>query len=146
MSGMATCLKHVRVGPEALNWAFATDSCWELFWSDSAANTYTLIPPVESKADKHDCDHISILGCGTGKPSSTMWLSGPRMFQSAFDTSSSHNLLQVQCHQGIGKIFCAWLSQCSWLHPEAIALCWTCFSARAHLLTWIHEVLWNWDY
>lgn len=57
MSGMDTCLKHVRVGPEALNWAFAIDSCWELSWTDSAANTYILIPLVESKADKHDCDH-----------------------------------------------------------------------------------------
>lgn len=139
-------LKHLCVGPEARNWAFATDSWWDLSWADSAANANTLILPAELKTAKHGCDHISPLGCGTWKPSPAVQLSGPRMFQTAFDTFFSHNLLQVQCHQGIRKIFCALFSRSSWLHPEATELCWTCFSARARLLTWIHEVLWDRDY
>lgn len=66
-------LKNVHVGPEAQKLRFLDrDSCWEHSWADSAANASTLVSPVETKTAKCDCGHISLLGCGTWKPSSAM--------------------------------------------------------------------------
>lgn len=42
--------------------SLATDLYWKLFWTNSAADIYTLIQPVESKAEKYNCNCISLFG------------------------------------------------------------------------------------
>lgn len=104
--------KECSCGSRGTKLSLARDSCWEHYWTDSAANT--LIPSVETKRTKHDCGHVSPLGCGTWKPSLTTWMSGPKMFQAAFDTFFFNNLLQVQYHQRIREIFCALFMTVPW--------------------------------